>query len=100
MTSQTSIKYSLVMSICSFFAGGDDRRVLMWNVEEGISGNPKLTAMNGQHNSNIFCLAFDPSNSKIFSGGRLSFISNFYCFLSCKGSSVRDFRLINEFNVV
>ena len=50
--------------------GGDDRRVLLWNVEEGISGIAKPVAMKGDHHSNIFCLAFDNSNKQIFSGGK------------------------------
>ncbi|XP_076098557.1 DDB1- and CUL4-associated factor 5-like [Mytilus galloprovincialis] len=50
-------------------SGGDDRRVLMWNVEKALSdiGSPKI--MKGEHNSNIFCIAFDHDNKKIFSGG-------------------------------
>ncbi|XP_052105470.1 DDB1- and CUL4-associated factor 5-like [Mytilus californianus] len=50
-------------------SGGDDRRVLLWNVEKALSdiGSPKI--MKGEHNSNIFCIAFDRDNKKIFSGG-------------------------------
>lgn len=50
-------------------SGGDDRRVLLWSVAEAIHdmGNPVV--MNTNHFSNIFCLAFDSTNSRIFSGG-------------------------------
>ncbi|KAK0182076.1 hypothetical protein PV327_000247 [Microctonus hyperodae] len=50
-------------------SGGDDRRVLLWKVEEALrdAGNP--ISMKAQHNSNIFCLGSDSSNAKIFSAG-------------------------------
>ncbi|XP_006814220.1 DDB1- and CUL4-associated factor 5-like [Saccoglossus kowalevskii] len=50
-------------------SGGDDRRVLLWNVEKAISGLGKAVTMKGEHNSNIFCLAFSSSNNKVFSSG-------------------------------
>ncbi|XP_064602077.1 DDB1- and CUL4-associated factor 5-like [Liolophura sinensis] len=50
-------------------SGGDDRRVLVWKVQEALSGIDHPKAMKGQHNSNIFCLSFDHNNTKIFSGG-------------------------------
>ncbi|XP_076063729.1 uncharacterized protein LOC143038430 [Oratosquilla oratoria] len=50
-------------------SGGDDRRVLLWKVEEAISGQKQPRAMKGEHMSNIFCLSFDPHNEKIFSAG-------------------------------
>ncbi|XP_044599118.1 DDB1- and CUL4-associated factor 5 isoform X1 [Cotesia glomerata] len=50
-------------------SGGDDRRVLLWKVDQALQGLDKPKAMKAQHNSNIFCLGYDSSNSKIFSGG-------------------------------
>ncbi|KAK7488349.1 hypothetical protein BaRGS_00020323 [Batillaria attramentaria] len=50
-------------------SGGDDRRVLMWNVEKALSDIGEPCAMKGEHNSNIFCLAINSSNSKMYSGG-------------------------------
>lgn len=52
-------------------SGGDDRRVLLFRVDQ-VLVNPKeakSTAMQKHHESNIFALAFDNSNTKIFSGG-------------------------------
>lgn len=49
--------------------GGDDRRVLLWKVDQAIQGLGEPMAMKAQHNSNIFCLGYDSSNSKIFSAG-------------------------------
>jgi len=55
---------------CFLIEGGDDRRILLWNVENSVIGGiGKPTAMNGEHHSNIFCIAFDESNKKILSGG-------------------------------
>ncbi|XP_066959054.1 DDB1- and CUL4-associated factor 5-like isoform X2 [Macrobrachium rosenbergii] len=50
-------------------SGGDDRRVLLWNIDGVLSENRQPHAMKGEHNSNIFCLSFDSCNSKIFSAG-------------------------------
>ncbi|KAB7506480.1 DDB1- and CUL4-associated factor 5 [Armadillidium nasatum] len=50
-------------------SGGDDRRVLLWNLEESMSEGTKPVQMKDEHGSNIFCLGFDSSNSKIFSAG-------------------------------
>ncbi|KAL0127516.1 hypothetical protein PUN28_003060 [Cardiocondyla obscurior] len=50
-------------------SGGDDRRVLLWRVEEAIQGKGKPTVMKSQHVSNIFCLGYDSSKTKIFSAG-------------------------------
>lgn len=50
-------------------SGGDDRRVLLWSLAEAIHGKGAPVAMNSNHISNIFCLAFDSTNAKIFSGG-------------------------------
>lgn len=50
-------------------SGGDDRRVLLWHMEKAIHGRSKPVKLKGEHRSNIFCLAFDSSNAKVFSGG-------------------------------
>ncbi|XP_015609773.1 DDB1- and CUL4-associated factor 5 [Cephus cinctus] len=50
-------------------SGGDDRRVLLWKVEQAIQGMGKPMVMKAQHVSNIFCLGYDRSKSKIFSAG-------------------------------
>lgn len=58
---------SSVTSVVS--SGGDDRRVLLWHMEKAIHGRAKPVKLKGEHRSNIFCLAFDSSNTKVFSGG-------------------------------
>uniref|UniRef100_A0A3P9GXV6 Ddb1 and cul4 associated factor 5 n=1 Tax=Oryzias latipes TaxID=8090 RepID=A0A3P9GXV6_ORYLA len=50
-------------------SGGDDRRVLLWHMEKALHGLAKPVKLKGEHLSNIFCLAFDSSNTKVFSGG-------------------------------
>ncbi|XP_033360392.1 DDB1- and CUL4-associated factor 5 [Bombus vosnesenskii] len=50
-------------------SGGDDRRVLLWKVEQAIQDVGKPTVMKVQHISNIFCLGYDNSKTKIFSAG-------------------------------
>uniref|UniRef100_A0A8C4Z932 Ddb1 and cul4 associated factor 5 n=1 Tax=Gadus morhua TaxID=8049 RepID=A0A8C4Z932_GADMO len=50
-------------------SGGDDRRVLLWHMEKAIHGRTKPVKLKGEHLSNIFCLAFDSTNTKVFSGG-------------------------------
>uniref|UniRef100_A0AAQ4RAB1 Ddb1 and cul4 associated factor 5 n=1 Tax=Gasterosteus aculeatus aculeatus TaxID=481459 RepID=A0AAQ4RAB1_GASAC len=50
-------------------SGGDDRRVLLWNMEQAIHARSKPLKLKGEHLSNIFCLAFDSTNKKVFSGG-------------------------------
>ncbi|KAL6105223.1 dcaf5 [Pungitius sinensis] len=50
-------------------SGGDDRRVLLWNMEQAIHARSKPLKLKGEHLSNIFCLAFDSTNRKVFSGG-------------------------------
>lgn len=50
-------------------SGGDDRRVLLWHMEKAIHGRSKPVKLKGEHLSNIFCLAFDSTNRKVFSGG-------------------------------
>uniref|UniRef100_A0A7M4G330 DDB1- and CUL4-associated factor 5 n=4 Tax=Crocodylus porosus TaxID=8502 RepID=A0A7M4G330_CROPO len=48
---------------------GDDRRVLLWQMEEAIHSRVKPVQLKGEHHSNIFCLAFNSGNTKVFSGG-------------------------------
>ncbi|XP_034174647.2 DDB1- and CUL4-associated factor 5 isoform X1 [Osmia lignaria lignaria] len=50
-------------------SGGDDRRVLLWKVEQAIQDVGKPVVMKAQHISNIFCLGYDSSKTKIFSAG-------------------------------
>lgn len=50
-------------------SGGDDRRVLLWHMEKAIHTRTKPVKLKGEHLSNIFCLAFDSTNKKVFSGG-------------------------------
>ncbi|KAM7403545.1 hypothetical protein PAMA_004142 [Pampus argenteus] len=50
-------------------SGGDDRRVLLWHMEQAIHARSKPVKLKGEHLSNIFCLAFDSTNKKVFSGG-------------------------------
>uniref|UniRef100_A0A8C6ZEV7 DDB1 and CUL4 associated factor 5 n=1 Tax=Nothoprocta perdicaria TaxID=30464 RepID=A0A8C6ZEV7_NOTPE len=59
-----------VRPVPSFFAGGDDRRVLLWHMEEAIHSRVKPVQLKGEHHSNIFCLAFNSGNTKVFSGGK------------------------------
>lgn len=49
--------------------GGDDRRVLLWKLEEAMAGIGQPIAMKNEHYSNIFCLSFNNDSTKIFSGG-------------------------------
>ncbi|XP_068109952.1 DDB1- and CUL4-associated factor 5 [Hyperolius riggenbachi] len=50
-------------------SGGDDRRVLLWHMEEAIHAKAKPIQLKGEHHSNIFCLAFNSGNTRVFSGG-------------------------------
>lgn len=50
-------------------SGGDDRRVVVWNVEKCVYGTRKPILMKGEHRSNIFCTVFDNDNRHIFSAG-------------------------------
>ncbi|KAJ7988745.1 hypothetical protein DPEC_G00312410 [Dallia pectoralis] len=51
-------------------SGGDDRRVLLWNMEKALHArSAKPLKLKGEHLSNIFCLAFDSTNTRVFSGG-------------------------------
>ncbi|KAE8587435.1 hypothetical protein XENTR_v10021969 [Xenopus tropicalis] len=50
-------------------SGGDDRRVLLWHLEQAIHSKAKPIQLKGEHHSNIFCLAFNSCNTRVFSGG-------------------------------
>ncbi|GFY50484.1 DDB1- and CUL4-associated factor 5 [Trichonephila inaurata madagascariensis] len=50
-------------------SGGDDKRVLIWNIDKTLSGCLQPKVMKGEHNSNIFCLGFSTSHTKLFSAG-------------------------------
>ncbi|XP_075223771.1 DDB1- and CUL4-associated factor 5 [Lycorma delicatula] len=50
-------------------SGGDDRRVLLWNVQEALQGVGTPKAMRAQHVSNIFCIGYDSRNTRLFSAG-------------------------------
>ncbi|XP_031786381.1 DDB1- and CUL4-associated factor 5 isoform X1 [Nasonia vitripennis] len=50
-------------------SGGDDKRVLLWDVERSIQEHGKPIMMKAHHLSNIFCLGYNSSKSKIFSAG-------------------------------
>lgn len=52
-----------------YSAGGDDRRVLLWKLEESMAGISEPRSMKNHHYSNIFCLAFNNDSTKILSGG-------------------------------
>ncbi|GAA6078360.1 DDB1- and CUL4-associated factor 5, partial [Tachysurus ichikawai] len=54
------------LEICS---GGDDRRVLLWHMEKALQSRVKPVKLKGEHLSNIFCLAFNSTNTHVFSGG-------------------------------
>ena len=54
-------------------SGGDDKRVLVWNVcEHMLSDNDssrRPRELKTRHNSNIFALSWDNENKRVFSGG-------------------------------
>ncbi|KAI8505527.1 DDB1- and CUL4-associated factor 5 [Branchiostoma belcheri] len=50
-------------------AGGDDRRVLLWQLDQALHEQGQPAEMKGHHISNIFCLAFNSDNTRIFSAG-------------------------------
>lgn len=56
---------------CTAAAGGDDKRVLLWQVDRTLArvGEEQPSVMYGEHASNIFCLGFDTHNRYVFSGG-------------------------------
>ena len=50
--------------------GGDDRRVLLWNLNKDIMSESEIhspVTMKAKHNSNIFALEWDNEDQKIFS---------------------------------
>jgi DDB1- and CUL4-associated factor 5 len=55
--------------IADIYLGGDDRRILLWNIEKSLVDKDSPQSMLKQHQSNIFCLSFDSKNTRIFSGG-------------------------------
>lgn len=50
-------------------SGGDDRRVLLWHMDKAIHSRSEPVQLKAEHLSNIFCLAFDSTNKRVFSGG-------------------------------
>lgn len=75
------------MKCVCLLLGGDDRRVLIWNVEKALSDISKPWTLKGEHTSNIFCLGFDLENTKVFSGGnypknQIFCIYNIYILIS------------------
>lgn len=73
----STFDWTCLWSFCEVFnpslclsAGGDDRRVLLWHMEKAIHARSKPVKLKGEHLSNIFCLAFDSTNKKVFSGGK------------------------------
>ncbi|XP_028396002.1 DDB1- and CUL4-associated factor 5-like [Dendronephthya gigantea] len=69
-------------------SGGDDRRVLVWNLREAVTGNTTPRCMKQQHQSNIFCVTFDHDNRQIISAGNDEII---LCHDSESGELVRSF---------
>jgi WD repeat-containing protein 22 len=55
-----------------FVSGGQDRRVLLWNISEVFSNKkiPEPIVMAMEHENSLFCLAVSPDNDRIFSGGK------------------------------
>ena len=51
-------------------SGGDDRRVLLWRVDEALwTQSIQPRPMIAEHHSNIFCIAFDNHDQTLLSGG-------------------------------
>ncbi|XP_053947354.1 uncharacterized protein DDB_G0287625 isoform X1 [Anastrepha ludens] len=50
-------------------SGGDDKRVLIWDVEKAIAHHGRPRVLQTEHTSNIFCLGFERCNRLILSGG-------------------------------
>ena len=61
--------YKNIRLLLFLLSGGDDRRVLIWNAEKACSDVGLPATMTAQHHSNIFCLAFNSTASKVLSGG-------------------------------
>ncbi|CAG2112092.1 unnamed protein product, partial [Medioppia subpectinata] len=70
LLSQSHYMYVLFASLFHvLLKGGDDRRILLWDVQKAISGAGEPQIMKGEHNSNIFCLGFDSQCHRLFSAG-------------------------------
>ncbi|TKR86690.1 hypothetical protein L596_011229 [Steinernema carpocapsae] len=56
---------------CRIASGGDDLRVLVWNVADfQVNPNPECVAtMESRHTSNIFTISFSKNDDRIYSGG-------------------------------
>jgi WD repeat-containing protein 22 len=54
-----------------FASGGDDRRILVWSINNDLLTDRKCepVSMKSEHNSNIFTIAWDNENRRLFSGG-------------------------------
>uniref|UniRef100_W8BY12 DDB1-and CUL4-associated factor 5 n=1 Tax=Ceratitis capitata TaxID=7213 RepID=W8BY12_CERCA len=50
-------------------SGGDDKRVLIWDIEKAIARHGRPRILQTEHTSNIFCLGFDRCNRIVLSGG-------------------------------
>lgn len=59
----------ITFKFLKILAGGDDRRVLLWNVQKALYDCGKPIIMRSEHHSNIFCLSFDNSVRHIYSAG-------------------------------
>lgn len=68
------------MKCICLLLGGDDRRVLIWNVEKVLLDIFKFWIFKGEYISNIFCLGFDLENIKVFLGGNYLKIKFFYLY--------------------
>jgi len=51
------------------FSGGDDRRILLWNLGQTLKGKGEPRIMQAEHSSNVFALAIASDNGRIYSGG-------------------------------
>lgn len=70
----TSIRIGLrIIEMNYNYIGGDDKRVLIWNVHQAIVSvqrtTPKPIVLQAAHRSNVFALAFVSSQQKIISAG-------------------------------
>lgn len=61
----------IIVKQCLLFwsLAGDCKRVLLWSINDDVfSTEQEPIEMKTQHNSNVFALAWDNENQKIFSG--------------------------------
>lgn len=70
--------------------------MLLWDVERALSDSGSPAVMQGEHLSNIFCVAFNGSNTKLFSGGEFSFryvlaITDMLLLSTCQSESWKVF---------